>query len=68
MEAVLIVIAVVVVALLIMVATNIMYDVFGAVIPVFAVLMIAIGVIVGFIVAIKNTFIVCRQVFSKKGK
>lgn len=53
---------------LIMVGTNILYDLAVAIIPIVAVVMIIIGIIVGFVVAIKNTFSVYKQVYTKKGK
>lgn len=53
---------------LIMVGTNILYDLAAAIIPIAAVLMIIIGIIVGFGVAIKNTFSVYKKVYTKKGK
>ena len=53
---------------LIMVGTNILYDLAAAIIPIAAVVMIIIGVIVGFVVAIKNTFSVYKKVYTKKGK
>lgn len=53
---------------LIMVATNILYDLAAAIIPIAAVVMIIIGIIVGFVVAIKNTFSVYKKVYTKKGK
>lgn len=53
---------------LIMVGTNILYDLAAAIIPIAAVVMIIIGIIVGFIVAIKNTFSVYKKVYTKKGK
>ncbi len=58
----------IVVSGLIMVGTNILYDLAAAIIPIAAIVMIVIGVIVGFIVAIKNTFSVYKKVYTKKGK
>ncbi|HBC89963.1 MAG TPA: hypothetical protein DCZ00_00785 [Lactococcus sp.] len=58
----------IVVSGLIMVGTNILYDLAAAIIPIAAVVMIIIGVIVGFVVAIKNTFSVYKKVYTKKGK
>lgn len=51
-----------------MVGTNILYDLAAAVIPIAAVIMIIVGIIVGFVVAIKNTFSVYKKVYVKKGK
>lgn len=53
---------------LIMVGTNILYDLAAAIIPVAAVVMVVIGILVGFVVAIKNTFSVYKKVYVKKGK
>lgn len=53
---------------LIMVGTNILYDLAAAIIPITAVVIIAVGIVVGFIVAIKNTFSVYKEVYLKKGK
>lgn len=53
---------------LIMVGTNILYDLAAAIIPIAAIVMIIVGVIVGFVVAIKNTFSVYKKVYTKKGK
>ncbi len=53
---------------LIMVGTNILYDLAAAVIPIIAIIMIAVGIIVGFAVAVKNTFSVYKKVYMKKGK
>lgn len=39
---------------LIMVGTNILYDLAAAVIPIAAVIMVVVGIIVGFVVAIKT--------------
>lgn len=58
----------IVVSGLIMVGTNILYDLAAAIIPIAAVVMIIVGVIVGFVVAIKNTFSVYKKVYTKKGK
>lgn len=53
---------------LIMVGTNILYDLAAAIIPIVAAAMIVIGSIVGFVVAVKNTFSVYKKVYMKKGK
>lgn len=62
------IIILIIIAGLIMIGTNIVYDLFTAIIPIVAIVMIVIGVIVGFVVAIKNTIIVYHKVYSKKGK
>lgn len=53
---------------LIMVGTNILYDLAAAIIPIAAVVMVVVGILVGFVVAIKNTFSVYKKVYVKKGK
>ena len=53
---------------LVMVATNILYDFAAAIIPAFAIIMIAIGILVGFVVAVKNTVLVYKKVYFKKGE
>lgn len=53
---------------LIMVGTNILYDLAAAIIPIAAVAMVIVGIVVGFVVAIKNTFSVYKKVYVKKGK
>ena len=58
----------IVVSGLIMVGTNILYDIAAAFIPIVAVIMVIVGIIVGFVVAIKNTFSVYQKVYVKKGK
>lgn len=50
---------------LIMVGINILYDLAAAVIPIVAVAMIIIGILVGFVVAIRNTFSVYKRVYTK---
>lgn len=68
MAAILYIIAFIVISGLIMVATNILYDFLAAIIPIIAVIMIIVGIIVGFFYAIRNTFSVYKQIFIKKGK
>lgn len=58
----------IVVSGLIMVGTNILYDLAAAIIPIAAVVMVIVGIVVGFVVAIKNTFSVYKNVYVKKGK
>lgn len=53
---------------LIMVGTNILYDLAAAVIPIVAIIMVVVGIMVGFVVAIKNTISVYKKVYVKKGK
>lgn len=68
MEVILYIVIFIIVSGLIMVGTNILYDLAAAIIPIVAIVMILIGVIVGFVVAIKNTFSVYKEVYAKKGK
>lgn len=68
MEVILYIVIFIIVSGLIMVGTNILYDLAAAIIPIAAVVMIIIGVIVGFGVAIKNTFSVYKKVYTKKGR
>lgn len=56
-----------VISLLIMIGTNILYDLSVAIVPIAAVILVFAGILVGFIVAIKNTFSVYKKVY-KKGK
>lgn len=58
----------IVVSGLIMVGTNFLYDLASAIIPITAVVMVIIGIIVGFVVAIRNTFSVYKKVYTKRGK
>lgn len=58
----------IVVSGLIMVGTNILYDLAAAIIPIAAVVMVIVGIVVGFVVAIKNTFSVYKKVYVKKGR
>lgn len=68
MEVIIYIILFIVISGLIMVGTNILYDLAAAVIPIITVLMIGVGIIVGFGSAIKNTVIVYSQVYFKRGK
>lgn len=68
MEIIFYIIIFIVISGLIMVGTNILYDLTAAIIPITAVVIIAVGIVVGFIVAIKNTFSVYKEVYVKKGK
>ncbi len=58
----------IVVSGLIMVGTKFIYDLSAAIITVVAVLMIIIGIVFGFVVAIRNTFSVYKKVYMKRGK
>lgn len=55
-------------AALIMIATEILYSLFAAIIPIMALLMVVVGCVVGFSVAIKNAFTVYKRIYFKKGK
>lgn len=68
MEIILYIIIFIVISGLIMVGTNILYDIATAIVPITAIVIIAVGILVGFIVAIKNTFSVYKEVYVKKGK
>lgn len=68
MEVIIYIILFIVISGLIMVGTNILYDLAAAVIPIITVFMIGVGIIVGFGSAIKNTVTVYSQVYFKRGK
>jgi hypothetical protein len=68
MEGIIFVAIAIVVAILIMICTNILYDLFAAIMPVLGLLIVVIGIIVGFFIAIKNTVISYKQVYGKKVK
>lgn len=68
MEVIIYIILFIAVSILIMVVTNIMYDLSSAILPIITILIISAGIAVGFGVAIKNTFIVYRDIYFKKGK
>lgn len=68
MEVIIYIVLFIIISGIIMVGTNILYDLAAAIIPIVAVLMIIVGVIVGFVVAIKNTFSVYKKVYTRKGK
>ena len=68
MEVILYIVIFIIVSGLIMVGTNILYDLAAAIIPIAAVVMIIIRVIDGFGVEIKNTFSVYKKVYTKKGR
>ena len=68
MEVIIYIVLFIVISGLIMVGTNVIYDLAASIIPIVAVVMIIIGIIVGFVVAIRNTFSVYKKVYSRKGK
>ena len=55
-------------ALVIMVLTNVLYDLFSATLPVAGLLVMAVGIVVGFVVAIKNTFTTYVDVYGGRLK
>lgn len=58
----------IVIAGLIMVGTNILYDLAAAVLPFAAILLVAVGIVVGLVEAVRNTFSAYRDVYRKGGK
>lgn len=68
MEIIIYIILFIVISGLIMVATNILYDLAAAIIPIVAILMVCVGIIVGLVAAIRNTVGIYKQVYFKKGK
>lgn len=50
---------------LVMVATNILYDLTAALIPIIAVIVIVVSILMGFFVALKNTVTAYRKVYGK---
>lgn len=68
MEVILYIVLFIIISGLIMVGTNILYDLSTAIIPISAIVMVLIGIVVGFVAAVKNTFSVYKQVYVKKGK
>lgn len=68
MEVILYIVLFIIISGLIMVGTNILYDLSTAIIPLSAIVMVLIGIVVGFVSAVKNTFSVYKQVYVKKGK
>lgn len=51
-----------------MMIVNVIYDAFSAVIPIIAIILITIGIIIGLVVAIRNTVTAFRTVYARKGK
>lgn len=50
---------------LVMIATNILYDLTAALIPIIAVIVIVVSILMGFFVALKNTVTAYRKVYGK---
>lgn len=47
---------------------SVLYDLATALLPIFTVLMIFVGVLVGLFAAVKNTFSVYHKIYLKRGK
>lgn len=62
------IIAFIIIAGLVMVATHVLYDLAAAVIPVVALIMVILGIVVGFVVAVRNISVEYKKVYLKKGK
>lgn len=58
----------IVIAILIMAATNVLYDILVVLMPLLLAVMGLVGVVIGLWVAIKNTFKVYKAVFFGRGK
>lgn len=67
-EIILYILIFIVVSGLIMVGSNFLYDLASAVLPIAAIVMVIVGIAVGFVVAVRNTFSVYKTVYTKKGK
>ena len=67
-ETIIMIVLFVVVAGLIMVGTHVLYDLASAVIPLAAVLMVAVGILVGFFGGGRNTFSVYKAVYGRRKK
>lgn len=61
------IVLIIIIAGLIMVGTNILYDL-AAVLPFAAVLLIVVGLVVGLVEAVRNTFSAYKDVYGKGGK
>ena len=68
MELIIYIVLFIVISGLIMIVTNIMYDLSSAILPLITILIISSGISVGFGVAIKNTVKVYKDIYFKKGK
>lgn len=68
MELIIYIVLFIVISGLIMIVTNIMYDLSSAILPLITILIISAGIAVGFGVAIKNTVKVYKAIYFKKGK
>lgn len=68
MELIIYIVLFIVISGLIMIVTNIIYDLSSAILPLITILIVSAGIAVGFGVAIKNTFKVYKDIYFKKGK
>lgn len=68
MELIIYIVLFIVISGLIMIVTNIMYDLSSAILPLITILIISADIAVGFGVAIKNTVKVYKDIYFKKGK
>lgn len=62
------IVLIIIIAGLIMVGANILYDLAAAVLPFAAVLLIVVGLVVGLVEAVRNTFSAYKDVYGKGGK
>lgn len=62
------IVLIIIIAGLIMVGTNILYDLAAAVLPFAAVLLIVVGLVVGLVEAVRNTFSAYKDVYGKGGE
>lgn len=58
----------IIIAGLIMVGTDLLFTVAGIIVPFLAVFMVAVGILTGFFVAVKNTFTVYRDIYFRRGR
>lgn len=68
MGAIITLILVVIISILIAIATNILYDVAMAFIPLVVVFVTCLGMLVGIVLSIENTLVAYKQVYFKKGR
>ena len=68
MEIIIYIVLFIVISGLIMIATNILYDLSSAILPLITMIIIAAGIAVGFGVAIRNTIEVYKEIYFRKGK
>lgn len=68
LEIIFYIVLIIVIAGLIMIGTNILYDLAAAVLPFAAILLVAVGVVVGLVEAVRNTFSAYKDVYGKGGR